>query len=274
MSDQGGTHFLTPVEEPCYSEYTCRTVKGAEYAALLQLLVTISKPVQILPNSEQGATRHYHITQVLRFDPEQKRLLLKPAGDHYFNESVLKHGVTLLADLDEGMLQLKMERVEITVVGVVGYLPETYLLVQHRQAHRTKTHGELRFASLNLRGEGVKKIIVEDLSDLGLGLKLIGTSLQLPPKGDLLEDGVLTLPMFGDISVQVKVMGGHRYQGTDGREGMLLGVTFVRLSSGTRALLQRYIFRRDLEDRGRIEELENLEHSQNVSSNPVIIDRM
>ena len=69
-------------------------------------------------------------------------------------------------------------------------------------------------------------------------------------------------------------MGGKRYQGSDGREGMVVGVTFVRLSSGTRALLQRYIFRRDLEDRGRLDELENLDHSQIVAGNPVMLDRM
>jgi hypothetical protein len=55
---------------------------------------------------------------------------------------------------------------------------------------------------------------------------------------------------------------------------MVVGVTFVRLSSGTRALLQRYIFRRDLEDRGRLDELENLDHSQIVAGNPVMLDRM
>ncbi|HIJ33299.1 MAG TPA: PilZ domain-containing protein, partial [Gammaproteobacteria bacterium] len=252
----------------------CKKVVGPEYDGLLKLLQQIKKPVQLMVDDETSATHHYHTSVVMQFDPQQKQILLEPSDENKFNELIVEHGLILLTQLDEGMIQIAVEQVELRDEGVHCQLPDSYLLVQHRQSHRTKTHGDLKFDSLSLREMGVREIIVEDLSDLGLGLKLTGKSLYMPPKGTQLYDGQLTLPLFGNITIDVKIMGGKRYQGSDGREGMVVGVTFVRLSSGTRALLQRYIFRRDLEDRGRLDELENLDHSQIVAGNPVMLDRM
>ncbi len=267
--------FLVPIREGEGSAEGGQRVSGRELDALLNLLVRIRKRVALF-GRRAGAQQH--LSMVLGYRQESGWLLLDVTPDDRFNRQVESSGLSMVTQLDEGKIQVDFEDVTVEGEGAGATLrcrvPETILRVQCRQAHRVSAGSDIRFSFGPLVELGAAEARVVDLSDIGIRLLLAGEGVTPPAEGDLLEGCLLTLSGLGSITARVEVKGVYLHSAEGGGQEVEIGGHFVDLPASSHALLQRYIFHRDLEERGRQEELDNLEHSLVSSGEPVVRERL
>jgi hypothetical protein len=275
------THSTTlqPLDAAALSRYAWRELQQRERDSLLQLLVTAQKPILLFARNgaESAGAWPSRRSLVLEFVPAQQQITINSSGSPTFDRALLQQGAVLLAELDEGMLQLELEEIRREPlpnwqVGLLARLTLRVLLIQRRGVRRVAVSANVHFAAPVLSESGVERVEVEDLSDSGVGLRLHGGAPAIEPGRRL--DGQLTLPGRGAVELSLLVRIVQPLVESGGGAGVVLGGEFVGLSASTRALIQRYTFQCELEQRRRLEALHNLQQSQVVVGEPQVQERL
>ena len=268
--------LIQPINATELSRYSWREVTGKERDALLQLLVATHKQITLFTQMDTEEEVR-QCSAVLEWTAQHSLMILNTTHSVDFDRQLIQQGGMLVVELDEGQLQFGLDDVGKQALpnwqmGLVCRVPEQLLLIQRRGARRVPVVGGVGFESMVLDAAGVERVEVTDLSESGIGLKLHGGDPRFTA-GDRLVGGLLSLQGVGRVELEVKIKGVQQLSGTEGEALMVVGGGFAGLSASARALLQRYTFQRDLEQRKRVDTLQNLEHSQVVVGEPVVQER-
>lgn len=260
-----------------------RRVRHSELLALLKLLVKTARPagVSVVQDaSEKDENPLAASVLALKETPAETIMVVKMVATTELEQQIISQGGVLTAELDEGVLQVELNALQRARVSeypsaLLCPIPQQALLIQKRACRRVQSAGEV-ILRLDLPGdERSTQAHVENMSETGIAFTLSKEPLSIVVD-EVLHGCQLKLPNGHTIPLSIELLGAEQKTTPpdESTASTIVRGRFLGLNSAARALIQRYIFQRDLESRDRQNMLENLQHSQTVAGEPTVRERL